>query len=91
MDRTKCSACGVPWVEHLGIAGTCEKLQENKAPLIELGHAKERISSLEVDLLAQAEMIVALRADLADERQRKRELELILENVMKVIKATLGP
>lgn len=90
MDQTKCSACGIPWVDHLGIAGTCKKLQENKMPLIELGHAKERISSLEADRLAQAEMIVALRADLADERKRKRELELILENVMKVIKATLG-
>ena len=53
--------------------------------------SKERIAALEADRIAQAEMIVALRADLADERKRKRELELILENVEKVIKATLGP
>lgn len=90
MDQTKCSACGIPWVDHLGIAGTCKKLQENKMPLIELGHAKERISSLEADRLAQAEEIVTLRAELSQERRRKRELELILENVAKVIKATLG-
>lgn len=91
MDQIKCSACGIPWVDHLGIAGTCKKLQENKMPLIELGHAKERISSLEADRLAQDEEIVTLRAELSQERQRKRELELILENVAKVIKATLGP
>lgn len=36
------------------------------------------------------EKIKSLDAELAKERQRKRELELILENVMKVIKATLG-
>lgn len=91
MDQIKCSACGIPWVDHLGIAGTCKKLQENKMPLIELGHAKERISSLEADRLAQDEEIVTLRAELSQERQRKRELELILENVAKAIKATLGP
>lgn len=90
MDQIKCSACGIPWVDHLGIAGTCKKLQENKMPLIELGHAKERISSLEADRLAQAEEIVTLRAELSQERRRKRDLELILENVAKVIKATLG-
>ena len=53
MDREKCSTCGTPWVDHLGIAGTCAKLKE----------AEERV----------------------------KELELILENVAKVIKSTLGP
>ena len=26
----KCEACGVKWVDHLGITGTCKKLQELK-------------------------------------------------------------
>ena len=26
-DKPKCPNCGVPWIEHLGIAGTCRKLE----------------------------------------------------------------
>ena len=37
MDRYKCSTCGTPWVDHLGIAGTCAKLKE----------AEERVTVLE--------------------------------------------
>jgi hypothetical protein len=30
---SKCSACGKPWVEHLGIQPTCEQLQRAKKAL----------------------------------------------------------
>lgn len=26
-DRQSCKSCGVPWDQHLGIMGTCAKLQ----------------------------------------------------------------
>jgi len=28
-----CSACGVPWVDHLGIIGTCRKLEDARSAL----------------------------------------------------------
>jgi hypothetical protein len=28
-----CPACGVPWTDHLGIAGTCRKLEEARGAL----------------------------------------------------------
>lgn len=32
-DRERCPACGVEWSEHLGLTGTCKKLQEALADL----------------------------------------------------------
>jgi transposase-like protein len=29
----KCTGCGKPWTEHLGVQGTCEQLQRAKKAL----------------------------------------------------------
>ena len=28
--RTVCTSCGIPWDQHLGIIGTCQRLQNVK-------------------------------------------------------------
>jgi hypothetical protein len=32
-DEPKCKNCGVPWIEHLGIEGTCRKLETARTAL----------------------------------------------------------
>lgn len=80
-----------PHLREEAIARHNEAVKASVATIIELGHAKERIATLEVDRITQAESVVHLREELAGERLRRKELELILENVAKAIKATLGP
>ena len=33
MTEPRCEACGTPWTEHLGMMGTCRKLQDALARL----------------------------------------------------------
>ena len=33
LAASACSACGVPWTDHLGIAGTCKNLEEARGAL----------------------------------------------------------
>lgn len=33
LPSTACSACGVEWVDHLGISGTCKKLEDARSAL----------------------------------------------------------
>ena len=33
LAASACSACGVAWTDHLGIAGTCKKLEEARGAL----------------------------------------------------------
>ena len=33
LAASDCSACGVAWTDHLGIAGTCKKLEEARGAL----------------------------------------------------------
>lgn len=36
INQLKCPSCGVKWVEHLGIEGTCNKLQEVRSELSDI-------------------------------------------------------
>lgn len=65
-DERKCPSCGVPWTDHLGITGTCAKLQEalgvNQSTIY--ARALEHYGSM--DQMGQCieecvELIVALR------------------------------
>jgi hypothetical protein len=51
----RCDACGKEWVEHLGIIGTCELLQNERRMRIEL----------EGEVMALREELAALK-DLTD-------------------------
>ena len=31
-----CKSCGVPWSDHLGMTGTCEKLEKARKALMEI-------------------------------------------------------
>ena len=40
----KCPSCGVPWTEHLGMTGTCAKLEHVKKELTELAKSRKSAS-----------------------------------------------
>lgn len=52
-SRTHCVSCGTPWADHLGIAGTCSKLQQAQKTIDalkqELGAAIDRAQILIIE------------------------------------------
>ena len=49
-DRfTTCQSCGVPWVEHQGIIGTCKRVKQLEAALAQLAEcnvASKRVRNI---------------------------------------------
>jgi len=62
-DEPTCSACGVPFSEHLGLQGTCQKLIELRAIV---GHP---------NMLREIEVLKAQLA--ASERQNEKLIEVV--------------
>ena len=46
---SKCESCGVNWTDHLGITGTCKRVQEQAKEIARLKAKIERMHKIERD------------------------------------------
>jgi hypothetical protein len=44
----KCTSCGIEWTEHLGMIGTCKRVQDQAAEIERLKAEVERLKSARV-------------------------------------------
>jgi archaellum component FlaC len=44
---SKCTSCGIDWTEHLGITGTCKRVQDQAAEIERLKAEIERLTKSE--------------------------------------------
>lgn len=54
-----CASCGVPWVDHLGIVGTCARLAEANAKMAELEALRVRETAKEPPPDDQSMLVLA--------------------------------
>tara|TARA_R110000868_G_scaffold84519_2_gene238207 strand:- start:4263 stop:4454 length:192 start_codon:yes stop_codon:yes gene_type:complete len=48
----KCESCGIAWTDHLGITGTCKRVQEQAKEIAKLKAEIERLHKIERDRYA---------------------------------------
>lgn len=64
-DEPKCRSCGVPFIEHLGLQGTCKALRERDATIAAKDAEIERLRNY---------MRIAIRGSLQIRELRGRQL-----------------
>ena len=46
-EEPRCPSCGVAWVEHLGMIGTCRELQQARADILVLAAEIDRLRNVQ--------------------------------------------
>lgn len=77
---TPCEACGVAWIDHLGISGTCAQLQIANATTATL---RQTVADLQADCMMHEKEIHNLQFDLGN---AKHERNVAVRNLQKSAK-----
>jgi septal ring factor EnvC (AmiA/AmiB activator) len=68
LSEPACPSCGVPFVDHLGLAGTCQELQSTNATIATL---RATVADLQADCQMHEREITNLQADLVEARHSR--------------------